>query len=57
MHTSVGTKGWKKHSRNFMREKVRLPSTEGTISFMFDRMNLILGWKETDRQTDRQMDK
>ena len=41
--TSLGVKGLKKQSSNFMREKVRFPSVVGTISFRELRTNLTEG--------------
>ncbi len=45
--SSCGMKGLKKQSSIRMREQVRLPSTVGTISLAFLRMNLILGYRNT----------
>ena len=42
----MGTNGLKKQSIILRREKVMLPSVEGTISFRLFRRNLMDGWGE-----------
>jgi len=46
----LGTNGLKKWSIILRREKVMLPSVEGTISFRFFRRNLMDGWGEVGRE-------
>jgi len=49
----LGTNGLKKRSIILRREKVMLPSVEGTISFRFFRRNLMDGWGEVGRERSR----
>ena len=50
----MGTNGLKKRSIILKREKVMLPSVEGTISFRFFHRNLMDGWGRERSRKDRE---